>query len=1112
MVPGQTVPVEQLRNIATNLSDKYYETWDLGDLDNAIAAAGKTLSSASLDHQEINTFSYELSSLLGERYLRTGDLTNLESSLQLAEVAVAKACSDDPKRPVFLNNNGHRLAHRYELMNSTADLEEAIRLTEEAVRTAPPDHPERVVFMNNLAARLNDRHWLTGSSDDLERAIQIAHEVAEETPRDHPSRPKRLSNLGALLGERFSQSGTATDLEEALHFCEQAVRETDPIHPALPGRLNVLSIRQIDKYWITGNPEHLVQAVNSAQKAVDKCSADSPDRALFLTNLASVLSDKHMSSGKFADLEDAILVAEGAVEAAPPGHGDRPDALNILGSLMGDRYLRRGALIDLDDSIRAIQEAVDAVPGGHLDRPRFLSNMCIRLGARYIRTGRQDSLDKAIECATEVVRETPLGHPGRPMALICLASLLGDRCKRDETMAGLEEAIRMAQEAVDTTPIDYPDQARYLDHLAWLLGLKYFQTGNGEILNQAIEASQSAMDAASSSDDRAGHLSTLGFLLGERHTKLGAPTDLADAIARFEEGLNEPRSRAISRITAGRGVIRACATNADWKRAYDAAHTAIHLVPLLTSRSLEHSDKEHALGQIFGLASDAVAAAFLSNKGPLAALRLLELGRGVLATSLEEMRAEASELRRDHPGLFEKFTDLRDELTASLRRNELVSDARNKLAAQWQGSRRYHADQELEKLVAEIRKLPNFDRFLLSPAEGELMSAARRGPVVVVNLSQYRCDAVLVEFHQIRQLPLPDLRVEAIKEKVRGSNLGSSDVLEWLWDVAAGPILDALGFTKPPVNNCWPHIWWMPTGALAKFPFHAAGYHTQESTCSVMDRAVSSYSPSIKALILARQRRVRIASAGGKAVLAAMPTTPGHSRLPFAADEVMMLLSLCSSMGLEPVEPGRCKNDLLTHLPRCNIFHFAGHGRTDPTDPLRSQLILEDWETDRLTVSSLLDLNLREKPPFLAFLSACGTGQVKDDKLLDESIHLISACQLAGFRHVIGTLWEVSDKACVDISRITYETIRDRGFTDDSVSYGLHQAARSLRSRWVESMALARSVQQQTTTGGNEQLLIGEMLSMKIRDGDVRNQRDITLCDDDDENVPFWVPYVHFGV
>jgi CHAT domain-containing protein len=124
------------------------------------------------------------------------------------------------------------------------------------------------------------------------------------------------------------------------------------------------------------------------------------------------------------------------------------------------------------------------------------------------------------------------------------------------------------------------------------------------------------------------------------------------------------------------------------------------------------------------------------------------------------------------------------------------------------------------------------------------------------------------------------------------------------------------------------------------------------------------------------------------------------------------------------------------HLPNFKIFYFAGHGHTDNFDLSQSSLLLQDWKSNRLTVATLLEMNLRERSPFLAYLSACGTGQFKDKKFVDESIHLISACQLAGFHLVIGTLWEVNDELCVDMARITYEGMRYGGMTDESVCRG----------------------------------------------------------------------------
>jgi len=74
-----------------------------------------------------------------------------------------------------------------------------------------------------------------------------------------------------------------------------------------------------------------------------------------------------------------------------------------------------------------------------------------------------------------------------------------------------------------------------------------------------------------------------------------------------------------------------------------------------------------------------------------------------------------------------------------------------------------------------------------------------------------------------------------------------------------------------------------------------------------------------------------------------MKDTPGmNARLPFAAREVATVHGLCGSMALEPIEPGRRKQEVMSHLLNCNMFHFAGHGYTDALDPSKSHLLLED--------------------------------------------------------------------------------------------------------------------------------------------------------------------------
>ncbi|PMD67709.1 uncharacterized protein K444DRAFT_690656 [Hyaloscypha bicolor E] len=393
-----------------------------------------------------------------------------------------------------------------------------------------------------------------------------------------------------------------------------------------------------------------------------------------------------------------------------------------------------------------------------------------------------------------------------------------------------------------------------------------------------------------------------------------------------------------------------------------------------------------------GLASRAAATALSAGKEAYYALQLLELGRGIIAGLLMEVRRDISNLGQQHP-------DLANGNTSS-----------------WesQASRRLEADQEFEKLLIKIRAQPGFENFLLPPTVDELIAGADLDPIVVVNVSFYRCDAFLVERCQIRALELPQLSLEEVEK--RAKNLGSdlTTTLAWLWRVVAYPCLEALGFTQPPSGDNWPRIWWIPTGALSHFPLYAAGRYFDSSKETVLDRVMSSYSSSVKALIYGRRQRVRMPapSESEDALLVCMQKTPDQSELIFAAPEVAILKDLCLLLNLRLVKlPQQRREDVLAHLRICKIFHFAGHGESDPSDPSRSRLLLEDWKTTLLTVSDL------------PYLSACSTGANKVKGLTNKAIHLISAYQLAGFRYIVRMLWEVDNKYSVNTARATNKAI-----------------------------------------------------------------------------------------
>ena len=203
------------------------------------------------------------------------------------------------------------------------------------------------------------------------------------------------------------------------------------------------------------------------------------------------------------------------------------------------------------------------------------------------------------------------------------------------------------------------------------------------------------------------------------------------------------------------------------------------------------------------------------------------------------------------------------------------------------------------------------------------MAAANPDPIVVVNLSSFRCDAFLIESNRVRVIELPGLKLKDVQDRTRDlpsyrlapSSQTTSD-LEWLWDAVCRPCLEALGFNSPVSDNNWPRIWWVLTGLLNQLPIHAAGRHRPGSADTVIDRVMSSYASSVKALVYGRRNPVHQPGNDQRedAVLVAMPETPGmpaNGSLPFAAVEVAMLNGLCSSLRLKPNEPLPRRDDVL---------------------------------------------------------------------------------------------------------------------------------------------------------------------------------------------------------
>lgn len=679
-------------------------------------------------------------------------------------------------------------------------------------------------------------------------------------------------------------------------------------------------------------------------------------RSFRLLGLAHLLREE--TSGEPDDLDEAIRLLRTALLQMPPGD----ETENQLVEALRNRFDRTGDLADLNEAVR--RQRVVTRFSAQAERDGQLSRLSTLLLTRFRQTGDSASIEEAAQLGRESV--VSLGGE------LALLNSLVLRFESDGRTSDLDEAIATGRRLMTRTDAGSEDRETAVTGLSGALLHRhrariYYHGTDADLgdLREAIELLRGHVPPTDLT------LYQLGGALDElgRHDRDVAAIDEAiEVTARAAESALGTSREA---TTVGGQAVAFLHRHdlrgdpADLLLAVELARRAA------TTRTPTHPrfrlEMAWAWADWSGRAGDWDGAA----EGYAYGLALLP---GI---------APADLLRTDRES---RVTGL----------GAMGSDA---AAAALNAGRPELAVEALERT-----------RTILA-AQEPVTSCA--GPVVIVNVSRFRADALVVDGDELRVLPLPDLRYAELTERVRifddavrttaprladrlAAQAVIQDVLDWLRDTVTGPILDALDLPGE-----WPRVWWSPTGPLTFLPLHA----------TVLDRVVSSYTPTLGALELARRRLPEVG--GGPLLTVAMPSTPGHADLGAAYEESLKVAATrpaASSL----TGPQATRENVLTALRRCGWAHFACHAHADPQAPSTSHLILHD---EPLTVADLL----REQPVAaeLAYLSACSTARTSE-QMTGEAVHLGSAFQLAGFPHVIATLWPVADEAAARVTERFY--------------------------------------------------------------------------------------------
>ena len=453
-------------------------------------------------------------------------------------------------------------------------------------------------------------------------------------------------------------------------------------------------------------------------------------------------------------------------------------------------------------------------------------------------------------------------------------------------------------------------------------------------------------------------------------------------------------------------------------------------------------------------------ASYMVSRGRLPdAIQALERGRALIWSEMRGLRTSTDRLA-SAPHLAEEFTAVNRELetlTTSMSPDIVMTDENGHEGGEGMDKfgRLVVRHRELlakrKALVSKIQALPGLQGFVKKPSFDDLRSAAVRGPVIIVNHSEWRCD-ILIVLHDAHPslITTPDDFYDRAAELRNMLMLTRNDsplesrqyqralrfVLKSLYELVGRPVIKEFQRLKIPEQS---RIWWCPTSVFCSLPLHAMGPIPSDDGVRVpryfSDLYIPSYAPTLSALIDSRKPS-QSPYEKPSVLLVANPDDSLQGAWPeiWSVQRLNTVTRVTSLLG----KRSKSVSAVLEGLQDHQFVHFICHGNLVPEKPFDASFGL--YGGNRLT---LLDI-VRSRLPTaeFAFLSACHTAELTEGSIADEGLHLAAAVQYCGFRSVVGTMWAMADQDGGDLTKHFYDSM----FSSDDPGIPYHErSARALR-------------------------------------------------------------------
>ncbi|VDB83369.1 unnamed protein product [Peniophora sp. CBMAI 1063] len=1084
-----------LNNLGSSLCDRFERLGGLTHIDESILVLRRAIALVPDGFPSKATLLTNLANSLGTRFRRRGELSDLENALSAQRYALTLTLDDHPDKPGRLDILGGILQSRFERLGQRCDIDEAITLRRRAVAPIPDGHPQKATFLNNLGSSLYVHCRSTVDAlSDIDGAISSQRQAVALTPEGHPSKPGYLTNLGNMLSLRFERLQELKDLEESCLVQRRAVELIPDGHPEKPAMLNNLGRVLSRRFGWLGQVCDIEGSILAQRRAVDLVPDEYSGKPLYLSNLADVLRSHFFRFGELRSLEEAISAQRCAVELTPDGHQEKPDHLHALGNIMRTRFYQLRELRDIEDATLVQRLAVELTHDEHTSKPCRLNDLGTSLLHYFELCGMSSDIEEAILVQRRAVELTSDGDTYKPVALGCLADSFHGHFYRFGELHSIEEATSLYRRAADLTPDGHPHRLARLHNLGSALFTRFEHLGELKDLEESITSLQLAVvSLPDGHPEKPKCQISLALSLRARFQRQRNINDFHAAVSQFTESTLRPLGAPSIRLFSAKCCIAMASSNLA-SGSFEpllAAHSRIFdVLPEIVwlGSSIDRRYEESA--QVGELVHAAVAAA-ISAGSPVQAIEWLEAGRSLIWSQVLSLRTPLDDLQGSHPKLAESLHEIQTRLQLSAH----ITFAANPkslrevpgLATNAAADRHRELAIEFDSLLNQIRSLPGFKGFLRPKRLDTLIPSTQvmGGPIVFINVDKTRCDALLLSpSGEVTVVPLSDLSYERAVElrhlwiihttggkvRSRGSSVSWANerggridplmcILGHLWNWIVSPVLNALhiGAASEAGRHPPSHITWCPTGALMQLPLHAAGVYAEPDGPRLYQTVVSSYIPSLTALVRCYQKASEPHSKR-EVLIVTQPATPNHSPLPGTLYEGWRLKA---SLGALQIANKWLNNDAATvkevrsSMSRYPWVHLACHGFQNRDDLTKSAFELFDGS---LTLSDIMGTTGESNE--LAFLSACQTA-VGDEKTPEESAHLAAGMLSVGFKAVVATMWSIQDADAPLVVDVFYKKLLalhefgNLGVT--GAADALHEATRALRDeagetdfiRWV---------------------------------------------------------------